>query len=106
MAQEARAMIDLNPNYYDEEDAKAIAKLLTSAQKELFDHEKQIKLPNSLAFAANFAEEVNARLKLIEKIKLAKNNEITQFFQEKQLRLALQAEEMIKISMKENVGSL
>ena len=91
---------------FDKEDMEALHKTIAKAQQDLENQAKQMIMPNSMVHAATFAEQVNARLPILAQIRLINDSELVDYFEKKQIRLALQAQEMLRLSLKENVGSI
>ena len=101
---EIRRIIESLPLLFDEEDLAAVVKIQNEAQINLANQAVLMDMPPSIAYAATFAESVNARLPILRQIRGVEESELTLYFENKQRRLALQAEDMLRISAKENAG--
>lgn len=101
-----RRIIESTPLLFDEEDLLFLNKLQNQAHLKLSKQALLMDIPPSIAYAATFAEQVNARLPILNQIREVAESELTNYFESKQRRLALQAEEMLRISLKENVGAV
>lgn len=101
---EIRRIIESLPLLFDEEDLAAVVKIQNEAQINLANQAVLMDMPPSIAHAATFAESVNARLPILRQIRGVEESELTLYFENKQRRLALQAEDMLRISAKENAG--
>jgi hypothetical protein len=106
-ALEVKKIVDSAPLLFDEEDVAVATKSLARARHDLEAQSKEMSMPNSLAVASSFAERVNARLPFLHLLRAQKDAEVTQFFEDKQRRLAFQAQEMLRISLSQNnVGAV
>ena len=103
---EIRVLVENSPLLFDEEDLAVLTKVQNKAHVNLSNQALLMNIPPSIAYAATFDEQVNARLSILAKIRGIDEAELTDYFESKQRRLALQAEEMLRISLKENVGAL
>ena len=98
-ALEVKKIVESAPLLFDEEDIAVAAKSLSKARLELECQTKQMSMPHSLAFASSFAEKINARLPFLVLLRSQSDDEIKFYFEDKQRRLALQAQEMLRISL-------
>jgi hypothetical protein len=103
---EIRRLVESSPLLFDEEDLAILSKVQNKATVNLSNQAMLMDMPPSIAYAATFAEQVNARLPIVAQIRGVAESELTDYFDSKQRRLAFQAEEMLRISLKENVGAL
>jgi hypothetical protein len=99
---EAKSAMESTPDIFDIEDISELNKSFTEAFEKFAEQAKSMDMPNSVACAASFAENVNARLPFVELVRSLAKPSLTVFFEEKQKRLALQASEMLRISLKVN----
>lgn len=96
-------MLDTAAAQFDDEDRAAASATWSVAYARLVEQAKQMDLPPSVAFAASFAEQVNARLPLLVRVRSLEPppEDLAAFLEAKQLRLALQAAEMLRLALKE-----
>lgn len=104
---EIKRIVELNHILFDPEDILAVNKAFSKAQNNLENQAKMMDMPPSIAYAATFAEQVNSRLPTLQEIRSVEDDTgLAEYFEAKQKRLAFQAEEMLRLSIKENVGSI
>jgi DNA-binding GntR family transcriptional regulator len=99
---EAKTIVESSPDLFDMEDMTELNRAFNEAFIRFSDQAKAMDMPNAVAHAASFAENINARLPFLTFVRSLENQKLTEFFESKQKRLALQAEEMLSLSLKAN----
>ena len=99
----AKSEMEKYPHLFDEEDIEKIAEIVTIAEHSVKrEADTLTKISERLGVASAFAEQVNARHEAVKRIRrLIGVGVLSNYFEEKQVRLALLAEEMLKEAIKE-----
>lgn len=85
---------------FDEEDLGAADASIATAQSALDAHARTFNITSALAIAAGFAERVHERGAMLESLSAAgASPDLTTYLQAKQVRLAFQASEMLRLAM-------
>ena len=95
--------MEKNPHLFDKEDIDKITEVVTVAEHNVrLEASALTKISERLGVAAAFAEQVNARHEAVKRIRrIIGVHVMNTYFEEKQIRLALLAEEMLKEAIKE-----
>jgi len=79
----AKRAVETAPDKFDMEDIVELNKAFTEVFAQFSEQAKRMNIPDSVAYAATFAEQVNARLPFVQHIRSLKIPTLTDYFEKK-----------------------